>query len=598
MDRKIIRILIGISITALAIRLAAGIDLYKSDPFSFAPPVVTDMATYISNAMQIMKFSYHDLFYYQPFYYAVFMPLTMLIAGGSLIGTVIAQGLLSAATVYLAGLTSLRIFGKKAAIITAILLAFNNVLTVYTAYCLIATLQAFWVILILYLAVRAIEKSSLKIWITLGLVTGLSILTRGNVWFFVPGLACLALYLGIKNKKKRFNYIVFFLVFLMIPQLPFSIWNSVKLGKLSGPSTAGPTVLALGNTPEAPPSGKDPGSFGPGPMEYPLSFQVWMDNMDKISVPHRILNWFMEEPGAYSELNFRKLLLFWDWREVPNNIEIKYNCSKSIVYEYLPLIPNYFVIFSGLAAFLAFFFRAVDKRNAKLRTLLYFIAAYMFATMAFYILGRFRLPVVPLLAVASGGFFYFFFKAFLKKKRVIFYVFFGVFIASAFVSFMGFDLYRGLFEKSVVRHVRPNGVRVELSPNESIYMDNGPATCGGWTPRMLFPGTVISKRFMIKEKGPFAKATIQLKIYWEDESFAEFETNGMAFTVKSGNPGLREHEIPVHVDEDGYVRLRVKNLGQGRVFVFFDSQRDYERTAIDGFAVPAELVGSLKITTK
>lgn len=596
MDRKIIRVLIGISITALVIRLAAGLDLFSHDPFSFAPPAVTDMATYIAYAQKIMKFSYNEVFYYQPFYYAVFLPLTMLIAGGSLAGTVIAQALLGTATVFLAGLCSLKIFGKKAAIITALLLAFNNVLTAYTAYCLIATLQAFWVILILYLSLKAIEKNNVKIWIMLGIMTGLAILTRGNIWFFVPGILALAFRGGSKNIKKSLLHAVLLIAFIFVPQLPFIAWNTVKLGKFSGPSTAGPTVLALGNTPEAPPAGKDPGSFGPGPMEYPLSFQVWVNGQDQQSVPSRILGWFFREPGAYCELNFRKLLLFWDWREVPNNIEIKFNCSKSVVYEHLPLIPNYFVIFPGLAALIAFFFRAVDKRNAKLRTLLYFILAYMLATMAFYILGRFRLPGIPLLAVAAGGFFYFFFRSFIKKKRTLFYVFFALFVTSAFISFTGFDLYRGLFEKSVIHHVRPNGVRVEVSPNESVYLDNGPVTCGGWTPRELAPGDIVTKKFMIKEEAPFAKSTILLKLFWEDESFAEFETNGMSFTVKSGTPGLREHEIPVHVDEEGFIRLKVKNLGAARVFVLFDTQRDYERTLVNGMNIPAELVGSLSIT--
>jgi hypothetical protein len=73
----------------------------------------------------------------------------------------------------------------------------------------------------------------------------------------------------------------------------------------------------LGNTPESPPGGRNPGYAGP--MEYPPTYGMWMNksNRQKITVPQRIINWFIEQPAAYLELSFRKLLLFWDYREIP-----------------------------------------------------------------------------------------------------------------------------------------------------------------------------------------------------------------------------------------------------------------------------------------
>ncbi|OGV34342.1 MAG: hypothetical protein A2020_04665 [Lentisphaerae bacterium GWF2_45_14] len=596
MKKKITHVLLGIALTAFVLRLAIGIDLFVNDPFSGNPPATTDMATYINSALSIINLNYSEVFYYQPFYYAVFMPLTLLLFCGSIIGTVVTQAVLGAATVYLAGISCARIFGKKAAVITALLLAFNNVLTAYTAYCLIEILQAFWITLILYLSVEVIRKSSPKRWIIIGIITGLSILTRGNIWFFVPGLAALALYCGCRNGRKSFLPLTLLIAFIIIPQLPFAAWNTVKLGKLSGPSTAGSAVLALGNTPEAPPAGKDPGSFGPGPMEYPLSFHVWMADLEKKSVPSRIFKWFKEEPLAYTELTFRKILLFWDWREVPNNIELKYNCSKSTIFSRLPLIPNYFAIFPGLAGFIAFLLYAIKRRNPKLLILLYFIAAYTMATALFYILGRFRLPCIPLMGITAGGFFYFFFKAFVKKKRMMFYSFFVAFCFAGFISFASYDLYRGGLEKNIIRLVRPDGIRIDVLPNRFVYLDNGPVTCGGWIPQELKSGDTLRKKFMIREKGPFIKSVMTIRLFWESEGFAELETNGMPFTIKSGTAGLKEHEIPVVINNDGFVRLTLNKIGSAKVFYITDLQRDYGRTFINDEKSPGELVSFLEIS--
>jgi hypothetical protein len=59
-------------------------------------------------------------------------------------------------------------------------------------------------------------------------------------------------------KKMLFSLIAAVGVFLAV-ESPFIIYNSIQLGRLSGPSTAADAVLALGNTPEAPPGGRDPG---------------------------------------------------------------------------------------------------------------------------------------------------------------------------------------------------------------------------------------------------------------------------------------------------------------------------------------------------
>jgi hypothetical protein len=41
------------------------------------------------------------------------------------------------------------------------------------------------------------------------------------------------------------------------------------------------------------------------------------------------LAWAKSEPLAFLELSFRKALLYWDAKEIPNNIAVEYNGAKA-----------------------------------------------------------------------------------------------------------------------------------------------------------------------------------------------------------------------------------------------------------------------------
>ncbi len=97
-----------------------------------------------------------------------------------------------AATVYLTGLCGALIWNRHAGILAAAATAFSSILILYTPFHLIATLQAFWIVLLLFMALKAIKSGNLFYWGLCGLIAGCGILTRGNIWFMVPGMALAA----------------------------------------------------------------------------------------------------------------------------------------------------------------------------------------------------------------------------------------------------------------------------------------------------------------------------------------------------------------------------------------------------------------------
>jgi hypothetical protein len=257
-DRKFLIVNSVITLVALLIRLIAGFQLLRGDGRVGAPPEVTDMWTYLHLSREILSGEVPRVFYYQPFYYSVFLPVVRFFCRDSVIPVIIAQSLCGAAAVYLAGLLAARIAGKKAGLIAAAFLALSQICIVYTPYALLEIMQSFWLILLLYLVFLAWSKNKLWQWLSVGVVLSFAILSRGNAWIFLPAIF-LAVWFASRKKehRKRFTAIACGVVLLgtILPQLPFVIVNSVECRSLQGPSTARGNVLALGNTPEAAPGG-------------------------------------------------------------------------------------------------------------------------------------------------------------------------------------------------------------------------------------------------------------------------------------------------------------------------------------------------------
>jgi hypothetical protein len=241
------------------------------------------------------------------------------------------------------------------------------------------------------------------------------VLTRGNFWFIVPVLMAGAFFCKWREAEpgRRLGAgilrMLMMLAAVIAVQLPYIIHNSSICGELTGPSTASDKVLALGNSPEAPPGGRQPG-LPAGPMEYPDVWHQWMAQQDSEAVREKVFQWIKAEPLAFVELNCRKALLFWDNREIPNNIGfnvdpeygIKGELDLAGLWGRAAFISSGILLVLGLCgifAILPFFFR---RRHLSIKIAGGIVVAYWLGVTAFYMLERFRAPVYPELALCGG----------------------------------------------------------------------------------------------------------------------------------------------------------------------------------------------------
>lgn len=557
----------------------------------FTPSQLTDLATYMRLGREMAEFRYSGEFYYQPFYYAVFLPAAYLLSGGSVWFVIVLQALLGAATSLLAGAIAGRLFGRTGGYVAAALTAISTPLLLYTPFHQNETLQTFNLALLFFLALTACRRHAFRWWCATGAVAGIAILTRGNAWFFVPGILA-ALLLADRRRRlparRTLAAAGIFLGMTLLVQLPFAWHNTRVTGKLSGPSTAADAVLALGNSIEAPAGGRDP-ELPAGPMEYPAAYGVMMERSRAgVPVARQMWEWMVESPGAFFELQFRKLLLFWDFREIPNNVSLAGEGRHSLLLQLLLPGRSLLLLSLGIAGLLVQAARAWRRRPVGVLLLYYFIAAYWAATALFYILSRFRAPILPLVAAAAGGWASWMIRAWRRKpreRRRTLLLGGGALLAGVWLTGYGYETYRNGCEAAVMRLVRPQGSLLTFPDGATERFDYGPQTFGGWNLAELRNGTRLVKRF----PGAAGRGEVQLTLLSETAGRFQLEVNGAPITAEADGPGLTVLKFPATPGADGTVAIRMLRVS-GRHALIFDAQRNYGRSKLDGAPLNGEWV--------
>ena len=603
--KKFFVILATIALAGLALRLGVSAELLHSYPSVKNPSRNTDMYTYQKFSRGIVEgtYDFSKGFYYQPFYYTVFLPIVYKIGDDNPWSIIIAQSILGLGTIWLTGLAFARIFGKVTGLVAAILVATNRYLIFYTPFTLIAVLQSFWVAILFWSVVVAFKSRKYWIWFTVGVIHGLSIITRGNVILLIPAVMIVVVY-SFRNSLRYLSIIgMVYLMGVLLPQLPYSLINYHAHHRWIGASSAGDAVLALGNTPESPPGGREE-QYGPGPMEYTESYYTWthhasLDDEKRKPVVNQILHWALKEPLAFLELKFRMFLLFWNQSEVPNNVGLR----AFLDYRHVPILNALFLfdfwIIGSLGLSGIIFSLVYHKKNPLILFGVISVGMYCVSIVLFYVLSRFRLPVFPLLCGFSGYAFITLARStrhYLQNKRngkmLSFKV--VVLLSTVLIVGYGFDVYRVFWEKHVMKLVRPNGVQLILGQKATVK-DHGPMTFGGWLTQSMHNSQRVTKEFVMPkriEKG--AKTYIRFPLFSPEGASFSLAT----IDVKSNELQNDEHHIVVEpghqwvehiINVDGFqsegnivkIDLGFKTPSD-KLKLYFDSQRFYGRTRING----------------
>ncbi len=318
--------------------------------------------------------------------YLYFLGTIYSIFGSKPTAALIIQWGLGILTGLLIFLLSRRLFGERIALAAVLLYALYLPALCYEGALLMASPVTFLLTAGLYFLIRAVQDDAASSLMLSGTCYGLAFLCRpNNLIFFLFGLFFL-----IFNKYGRRSLLPFSIPFVLLYGL-LMIRNYAAGADLLSVTAQGPRVLMNSHFHEA---------IGIG--------WWWQDNWDLILTRYENnLRGFLTflagdiagHPVTWIKLQLSKFYAFFFNYEFSQFIDF-YAQREVLSLLRLPYIP--IGVLSTLAIpGLVFLFRERRENNKQFLLALYFIAG-VFSVTFFYVLGRFRLPLIPLFCIIGA----------------------------------------------------------------------------------------------------------------------------------------------------------------------------------------------------
>ncbi len=242
---------------------------------------------------------------------------------------------------------------------------------------------------------RALERrTSARRWAATAAVLGACVLAKPNMSIFAPVLAVsFAMSQWREGKGALARGAVAVLAFATV-LAPVVARNVVVGAPPLSMTTRGPYAFVNGNASAS----NGIGWFPPETQEVLLDVQAKeiLARTEAKFVPTLVatLETHADDPLGYVGLLGAKALAFVRADEIPNNLDVN---SLRRVIPWMQWLPGFWWIAPFAAVGMA-----LGARSRRLAPLWIYAIGYGLVTIAFYVIGRFRLPVVPVLAVFAA----------------------------------------------------------------------------------------------------------------------------------------------------------------------------------------------------
>ncbi len=335
---------------------------------------------------------YHPPTYHQTPLYVYFVAAVYALFGASAGAVGWIQGGLGAIAVLLVYAVGRRPFGRRTAAAAAIVTAVLGSLFIYDVVVLQESLQAFLLLLTAACFERALStKSRARWWVASGASLGLAVLLKPNALPLLLLLLAWPLHPDLRKERyaRRTAWILAGFVVVLLPVVA----RNVALGaRPLAFTTRGPWEFVNGNASAS--TGVD--WFPEATRETLLRGQarsIFLESQGSFTgAVLGALRTHAGQPLRFLWLQWKKLAAFFNAREIPNNLDDYVLRSRipilAVTLGLWPLAP---LSLLGIALSL----RRFRERFVSLG----FVAIWTLGSVAFYVLSRFRAPVLPFLAL-------------------------------------------------------------------------------------------------------------------------------------------------------------------------------------------------------
>lgn len=342
-------------------------------------------------------------FFASPFY-AYFLAFLYRIFGHDYFVVRVLQALIGSATWVVAYWIGKYLFNKRIGILASLIGVLYSYSIFMDGELLKNSTGALTITLTIYTLLKAREKDSAFLWLMSGLLLGVSITNLPNFLLILPFVAIW----GMEWQKSGLRNIFLMCVLFfgtIIAIAPVTARNYIVENDFVLVSYAGGTSFFIGNNIDA-----DGGIATSKLFELiPQSEEQRAREIPEKAFGRKLKSseiskyWFSlgkqfiyENPLAFVKLTFKKFLLFWNWYEVPDNVDYYFMKRFSTILA-LPLIS-----FGTLIPFAitGLFLSVKDWRRHVLSYGIVLI--FMASVVPFAVFGRYRLPIVPIFAVYAA----------------------------------------------------------------------------------------------------------------------------------------------------------------------------------------------------
>ncbi len=185
-------------------------------------------------------------YYQDPGYYYLAAVFHALFSDGTS-GVKVFQLLLGVVTILLVYAASYRLFGKKAAVVSAALLALCGPLYFYDILLLRATVLTFATALFVFVAGEAFRRDSRGCWAGVGAVLGFSFLLKSTALLLVFATVGVLLWFGRRELKKSAVKVALLVSVFVAVLVPLFVRNAVVGAPVFSFSSVGSATFVLGN---------------------------------------------------------------------------------------------------------------------------------------------------------------------------------------------------------------------------------------------------------------------------------------------------------------------------------------------------------------
>ena len=343
------------------------------------------------------------VFYQDPFY-PYFLAIFYACFGRNFALLASFQALLDSVGVVLLVLLGKRLFSSRAGWIAGLGAALYGVSVFYAGLFEKTSIALFFTVALLLACCFAAERPRAGIYFAAGVVMGLGVLVRGNLFLFVPmAFLWLAWVSGNPLSKRLLVLEASLAAGLAAVILPCTAHNwAVGHDFVLTTSGAGFNFY-VGNSPKSTGWIAAPSGVRAIPRHEEEDSRLLAEKaLGRALKPSEVsrywfregLNFIVRDPLQYLRLLKEKFLWIWAAAELPDAYDFYFFRQRSIVLRGLPLGFGLAGSLGIAGIFLLFYRKEIDKKRSLP---LLFLAAYVASLLLFNVTGRYRLPLVPAL---------------------------------------------------------------------------------------------------------------------------------------------------------------------------------------------------------